>query len=482
MEISITGANYIGYTSSKIGTTTFQTFSCKKNKLNKELFFEVTENELEEILVKAEKARIAYALLSMEKRKQFLEDIILLLEEHRKTLVQQFCQESSLSEERGNIELTRTKTQIKTYIDFISKPNWNSISEEYLNGVNFQKKLFPIGPVVVFGASNFPFAYSTIGGDTASALASGNSVIYKANPFHAGVSELVTQIIVKAAKKNHLPDGVFSLVQGQNYWIGETLVKDKRIKAVGFTGSIKGGTALLHYAKEREEPIPIFCEMGSLNPVFIFEDALETKMEEMVEKLSLAITNDAGQFCTKPGLLFVSGDKKKLLIEKLQNKVKEAQEQPMLHPSIYTSFQNLAKKLGGLKNTTADKPYHVRPIIISMTFQEFLVSKEAKEEVFGPFAVMITCENEGEMKLALQQLKGNLTASVWTDTNLSEEWMYLLTNSVGRIIKNGVSTGVAVIDSMHHGGGFPSTSDSRFTAVGKDAIYRFLHPVTIQNG
>ncbi len=483
MQLSITGANYIGQKNSQSGSTTFKTFSCRSQKENDAVFHSISEDELEEVLQKAADCSQAYALSSIERRRQFLHEIIHLLEEHRTTLVHQFCEESSLLVDRADVELTRTQKQIKTYIDVISRENWEVVSNEVVNGVSFEKKHFPLGAVVVFGASNFPFAYSTIGGDVASALAAGNPVIYKANPFHAGVSEMVTQIILKAAKRAFLPDGVFSLVQGGDYWIGEKLLKDERVKAVGFTGSVRGGVALLNYAKERTIPIPVFCEMGSLNPTFIFKDALDSRMDEMVEKLAFAIKNDAGQFCTKPGLIFVEGEKAKTFIAKVQAEFETAAAIPMLHPSIYEAYMRLSatfEKYTIIQNPQEALKYSAKPTLAVLSFEEFLASKEAKEEVFGPFSVIVTCSDTNEMKQGASIIGGHLTASFWTEETLSEEWLYWAGKSVGRIIRNGVPTGVEVIDSMHHGGNFPATSDSRFTAVGKDAIYRFLQPVTLQ--
>lgn len=484
MDLSIKGTNFLGYLPSQKGTQTFSTFSCRYQKSNEELFYQITGSELEIALEKASAASEKYALISIAKRRDFLKDIITLLETHRTLLIHQFCKESSLSENRGNTELTRTQGQIQTYLDFILREDWNLLHSEELNGIFFEKRLYPVGPVVVFGASNFPFAYSTIGGDVASALAAGNPVIYKANPFHAGLSEMVAAIIVDAAQKNDLPDGVFSLIQGNDYWIGEKLLKDERVKAVGFTGSVRGGEALLNYAKERQTPIPVFCEMGSLNPVFIFKDAFEGRTKEMVEKLSFAIKNDGGQFCTKPGLLFIEEKGSEIFLKSLHAEFTSAEAVPLLHPSIYQSFLKLTSKFTSYSNYTSSliaPEYSVFPLLIEMNADEFLASAAAKEEVFGPFSIIVKCADASEMKVCFETIGGHLTASFWTEETLSEDWMYLLSSRVGRIIKNGVSTGVAVIDSMHHGGNFPSASDSRFTAVGKDAIYRFLQPVTLQN-
>lgn len=483
MVLSISGGNYMGNTISLSGTQIFQTFSCREQQENEEIFHQITPEELAQTIEKASNCEETYALLSIERRKQFLQELMLLLEEHRPTLIAQFIKESSLTEERGNSELTRSITQIQTYLDFISKENWNQVSEEEFNQTSYQKKLFPIGTVVVFGASNFPFAYSTLGGDVISALAAGNPVIYKANPYHAGVSELSAQLILKAAKRAHLPDGVFSLVQGNEYWIGEHLLRDERIHAVGFTGSIKGGVALLNYAKKRTTPIPVFCEMGSLNPTFIMESALINRMDELIERLSFAILNDAGQFCTKPGLIFVEGTKAKEFIDRMKVIFQNSAPIPMLHPTIYDSYQRLIQQFEPQQLTTnklSTVSYHASPTLCVMTLENFMQSDIAKEEVFGPFSVIVQCDDINATKEAMRMIGGHLTASVWSETEISEEWLYLLSKNVGRVIKNGVSTGVAVIDSMHHGGNFPATSDARFTAVGKDAIYRFLKPVTWQ--
>lgn len=483
MKNKIEGVNFIGFEASKLGNQTFQTFSCRQQISNEEIFTQITSKELANTIEKAARSYGVYRQIPIQIRIDFLVEITKLLDENRSELVVQYCKESSLTSERGNTELSRTITQLNTYIDYISKKDWEIISSEDYNGQFFQKKWTSLGPIVVFGASNFPFAYSTIGGDTASALAAGNPVIYKANPFHAGLSELVAKIILNAAKIHGIPDGVFSLVQGNEHWIGEQLLKDERVKAVGFTGSIKGGEALLDYAKTRKKPIPVFCEMGSLNPVFIFDDLSNSQLVDATQKLVDAVMTDGGQFCTKPGLIFITRtqfDKVQSVWEKL---FAESKPFPLVHKSIFESYSKHINSRVDYFNIASEQSIEgfASPTLMLVNQQEFIKDKQLQEEVFGPYTLLIICENELVFDDCVDQLDGQLTASFWSNKMPEQIFMDKLIERAGRIIQNGVSTGVAVIDSMQHGGGYPASSDARFSAVGKDAIYRFMKPVSLQN-
>ena len=352
--------------------------------------------------------------------------------------------------------------------------------------------LKPIGPIVVFGASNFPLAYSTAGGDTASALAAGCPVILKSHPMHAGTGELVSSAIIRAAKKTNMPNGVFSNLNSRGIEVGVKLVKDPNIKAVGFTGSLKGGRAIYDLASQRSHPIPVFAEMGSVNPVLIFPKKLEKEYAELAKQYAKSITVGSGQFCTNPGIIIsFESDNFNLFIKKLVEEIEQISPSCMLHPTIYDSYNLGLQKIKQNKNVSEltaeveenDKnfPKHV---ISSVNADKFIEDKSLQHEVFGPCSLIITCRDDKEMYKVVESLEGQLTATVLAENNdtfLTQEIIDALEIKVGRIIFNGVPTGVEVCESMTHGGPYPASTDSRFTAVGINSIKRWLRPVSYQD-
>jgi NADP-dependent aldehyde dehydrogenase len=343
---------------------------------------------------------------------------------------------------------------------------------------------------VVFGASNFPLAYSTLGGDTVSALAAGCPVIVKAHPYHPETSFLVGEAIQNAINQTDFSPGLFSQLFDNGYEVAKQLVQDNRIKAAGFTGSYRGGIALFDLVQKRDNPIPFFAEMGSSNPVFVFPELLYEKKEEWTSIFAKSITNDAGQFCTKPGIFFVpntsSGED---FIEKLCNKVLAEPSFYMLHPTICSSYEkNKMKRLNDSKGVLFEKQGELdsnqgRQGILVTNVEDLFENTTQQEEVFGPFAVVFRYNTNDELKRAIELLNGQLTSSILcSDRELEEydEIIFTIIQKAGRIIRNGVPTGVRVCESMHHGGPFPATTDSRFTAVGTDSILRFTRPVVYQ--
>ncbi len=475
----------IGYQFSLHEGDTFNTFNCSQNKSNDEDFVNASLADVELACELASNAFIKYKQTSGVTRASFLKEIALQLDAKRAGLVEQFSKESSLSTERGNAELDRTIFQLQTFSNLVLSNSWRTIAEHKSadNATIINAHFEPIGPVAVFGASNFPFAYSTIGGDTASALAVGCPVIVKAHPMHAGTSWLVAEIVLESAQKFNLPDGVFSHLLDSSFVIGEALVKHKHIKAVGFTGSIKGGRALMNLSATRIAPIPVFAEMGSLNPVVFFNNGLETNMEHWIEKFSHSIANDAGQFCTKPGLLFVPNSTagiefSKLLAEKLASKP----PLPQLHPSIFNQYQSQVKAVFGEQQV--DKPFHSKPTLRIVDSEKFSSNLFLREEFFGPQSILVFYESMDDLMNLLHLLEGQLTATmIATETEISEHLDVLenLKLKAGRIIVNGVPTGVAVCDAMVHGGAYPASSDVRFTAVGGKSVARFIRPISFQS-
>ena len=496
--MQISSANFIGFSSSSKGQKTFKSFNPLLNQEIDFIFFEATKDEIEETMQLAKKAFPILAQTTGKSRAIFLREIGNLLEINRSILIQQYSLESGLNAERGNVEMTRTIWQLETFARMVEQENWDLLQQDEADLARlpnpkpaFRKVAFPLGPVVVFGASNFPFAYSTAGGDTASALAAGCPVIVKSHPMHAGTSNLVAQLVIRAAQKTGMPDGTFSHLNALDFEVGTQLVLHPNTKAVGFTGSFTGGMALQKLAQQREETIPVFAEMGSLNPIVILPEAMQKDGEKIALQIANSITQSAGQFCTKPGLLFVlKNDRMDSFLNELKTNFMAVEPQCMLHPSIWKRYNlgreaiSVQEKVSTWIEVKSEKPNFGTPQISQTDGKTFQQNRKLQEEVFGPHSLLIVCEDLSELQSCIQSLSGQLTASVFAsaeEMKSHSNLLFDLKQIAGRIILNGLPTGVEVCDSMHHGGPFPATTDSRFTAVGKDAIWRFLRAITIQN-
>ena len=489
--------NLIGYHTSAEGTSTFQTINPITDQLHPELFVEATKEEVDRSAILAKAAYRTFSSTSSKVRAQFLRAISIELELHKTDLLVTYISESGLNEQRAEVEFSRTTFQLQTFADLISSENWEI--KHHLEAdpsriptpkPQLTKYKLGIGPIVVFGASNFPFAYSTIGGDTAAALAAGCPVIVKSHPFHAHTSYKVAQLVVKVAQELGLPEGVFSHVNAIGYEVGQQLVQHPYIQGVGFTGSIQGGLALQQLAQQREVPIPVFAEMGSLNPVVIFPAAIQEQSESIANKLALSITQGSGQFCTKPGALFlIQSDETNYFLEIFKAQFEQQKSYSMVHPTIARTYTKRAKhiinqadvKLFAQGNETEACNLGVPQLSIT-DGKTFNTNKILQEEVFGPHALLVICENQNELEHILEKIPGQLTFSIFhNEENIQTcNLFYLAQEKAGRVILNGVPTGVEVSPAMQHGGPFPSSSDSRFTAVGNDSIERFLRGVSIQ--
>ena len=348
-----------------------------------------------------------------------------------------------------------------------------------------------MGPVVVFGASNFPFAYSTAGGDTACAFAAGCPVIVKAHPAHAGTSEMVGKAISLAATKCNMPDGIFAHVHGAGFEVGKALVTHAFTKAVGFTGSYGGGKALFDWANQRKEPIPVFAEMGSINPVFLLPEKLQQSASDIAKMYAGSITLGTGQFCTNPGLIIgVQSAALDQFITALGNEIRQVTPGTMLHPGIAKAYHEkraTAIAQAGVDtiavSTSEGKNNQGIATVASATGEAFLNNPVLHQEVFGPYSIVIKCKDMEEMIEVVRHTEGQLTSTLMateTDMRNHDELVELVKNICGRFILNGVPTGVEVCLSMQHGGPFPATTDSRFTSVGADGIKRFARPLSFQ--
>jgi len=495
----ITGKNYIGNKLSAQGNVVHKTINPKLNIENPTSFIEATNEEIEEAVQLASEAFKKYRKISGEQRARFLNaiaDEILALDQE---LIDAYTTESGLPEGRAIGERGRTVFQLRSFADLVSKEDWreNTFDDVDLNRTPLPKEdlrrtLIPLGPVVVFAASNFPLAFSTAGGDTASALAAGCPVIVKAHAMHSGTAELVASAIIKAAEKTGMPNGVFSNIMGRGRTVGTSLVKHPKVKAVGFTGSISGGRALFDLAAQREEPIPVFAEMGSINPVIITPSAIANRSEQIASMYAGSITMGTGQFCTNPGLLLtIESENTQNFIADLAKKTIAIEPQCMLHPSIKSGFDQNGAEItaqagveivGKIKEDL--KPNYAASQIASISGTDFLANPKTHQEVFGPFSLVVRCKDEAELIEVITGLEGQLTGTIIAEDDDSSNLVEIidaLENRVGRIIFNGVPTGVEVSPSMQHGGPYPASTDSRFTAVGTNSIKRWVRPVSYQS-
>lgn len=495
----ITGKNFLGNKRSAKGDKTYNTFNPALGLKNDWIFYEATQEELDEAAELALEAFITYKNISSERRAGFLRVIADEIEALGDLLIETYMLETALPEGRAKGERGRTVGQLRSFADALDDGSWVDASIDTaqpdrspLPKSDIRKMLIPLGPIAVFGSSNFPLAYSTAGGDTASALAAGCPVIVKSHPMHAGTGELVATAIINAARKTAMPNGVFSNLNSSGIEVGQALVKHPSIKAVGFTGSIKGGTALYKLASERKEPIPVFAEMGSINPVVILPSALEEKGAFWANQYAGSIMLGAGQFCTNPGLILgLKGSHLDTFKTNLGKDIAAMDPSCMLHPTIYDNYErgkDQAITQGGTTklNITSSKasPYFAEQLVLSTSGLEFLKNPKLHQEVFGPFSIVVECENVEEMHEILTTLEGQLTGTVLGNKEEISKYSKVvdaLTQRVGRIIFNGVPTGVEVCPSMVHGGPFPASTDSRFTAVGTESIKRWVRPVSYQN-
>lgn len=459
---------------------------------------DATLQEVDSAMQTAWQAFRQYRQKNLKERAEFLRTIAAELEKRTDAIVHTAMGETALDDGRLRGELKRTIFQLHSYGQACEEGTWLDIRIDTADPnrtpakPDLRKMLVPLGPVVVFGASNFPFAYSTAGGDTASALAAGCPVIIKAHPAHAATSELAAEAVKAAAKQCGLPEGVFVHLHGASFEVGKALVQHPYTKAVGFTGSFEGGKALFDLANDRKVPIPVFAEMGSINPVFLLPEKLKQDAANVAAMYATSITLGGGQFCTNPGLLIgIEGPELDAFEKLLAEKIREVKPVTMLHPGIAKNFQSKRQKALEQKGVSvaAATQYEASEVETIPTIAEtkgatFLDNTLLHAEVFGPYSLVVKCKDKKEMQEIAEKLEGQLTVSLMaTDAEAKEasELIATLREMCGRFLMNGVPTGVEVALAMHHGGPYPATTDSRYTSVGADAIKRFARPVCYQN-
>ena len=462
------------------------------------MFSDATLQQIDEVMNQAWNAFHLYRKMSSKQRAGFMRAIAVELENCGDTLVQTAMRETHLPEARLRGERARTIFQLNSYAAACEKGNWlearidTAIADKTPPKPDIRKMLVPLGPVVVFGASNFPFAYSTAGGDTACAFAAGCPVIVKAHPAHADTSEIVAKAILVAADKCHMPKGIFAHVHGAGFETGQALVTHPHTRAVGFTGSYAGGKQLFDWGNQRKVPIPVFAEMGSINPVFLLSEKLAAGAADIAQLFAGSITLGVGQFCTKPGLIIgIESEALQTFIHDLGKAIQQIIPATMLHPGIVTAYK---KNKGNAllqedvhlvaESATIVKENEALPTIATTSGQVFLSNPVLHEEVFGPYSIIVRCKDINEMIEVANHLEGQLTATLMAtanDINTNELLVEAVKNICGRFIINSVPTGVEVCLSMQHGGPFPASTDSRFSSVGADGIKRFARPISFQN-
>lgn len=493
----ITGANFIGSTESKEGNQFLIAYNPADQTTFPEQFHVAGKEEIEAATQLSADAFTRLKSIDAPLRARFLETIADEIMALGDELVKRACEESGLPEGRIVGERGRTCNQLKAFATFINEGSWVNATIDTAQPdrapvpkPDLRKMQAPIGPVVVFGASNFPLAFSTAGGDTASALAAGNPVIVKGHESHLGTNELISRAILKAARDCNLPEGVFSMLNGGPE-VGQALVKDPNVKAVGFTGSLNAGKALTKTANERLTPIPVYAEMGSTNPIVLLPERLSENSQTLAEQIASSVTLGVGQFCTNPGLLIAMKSKDlEDFSTHLSNALQKATPGVMLNAGISKHYrQNRAAKVSNEGVTATfevgtEVDNLARPLLAKVSSSDFMFKPHLHEEVFGPFTLLVECENELDLLGVISVLEGQLTGTVMaTESDLRNHQFIVenLKDRVGRILFNGVPTGVEVCSAMHHGGPFPATSDAKFTSVGTDAIYRFTRPICYQN-
>jgi NADP-dependent aldehyde dehydrogenase len=497
-NMELTGKNIIGHALQAAGNETFFAVNPSSGEEIEPGFSEASSEEIDAAIQKAGAAFQVYRNKSGKEKAELLEAIADEIMALGDALITRCMEETGLPEARLTGERGRTVNQLKLFAQLLREGSWVDArvdtadpERKPLPKPDIRSMLRPLGPVGVFGASNFPLAFSVAGGDTASALAAGCTVVVKAHQAHPGTSELVGLAIQRAMQRCNMPEGTFSMVHGASIEVGQAIVRHPLIKAIGFTGSFRGGKSLFDEANKREEPIPVYAEMGSTNPVFILPRALQQRKEAIARDMAASVSMGVGQFCTSPGLIFLQDSEEEQQFRKLLSQnISEVGGGVMLTAGIRGNYEKgieaLSKTKGveilakGKEDATA---CHGTAYLLHATAQTFLEEETLEEEVFGPSTLAVTAQHKEELLQAAERLRGHLTVTVHgTEEDLLEnqDLIRILEQKAGRLIINGYPTGVEVGYAMVHGGPYPATTDSRTTSVGAAAIMRFARPVCYQ--
>lgn len=493
------GKNFIGSGLSAEGKPTIFAFNPREGKKIDTPFYEATDDEIDRALNLAAQAAPELRKATAEQIASFLETLAAEIDALGDALLDQASLESGLTKDRLTGERARTTNQLKLFAGVVRDGAYLDVridtalpDRKPLPRPDLRRMLVPIGPVVVFGASNFPLAFSVAGGDTCAAFAARNPVVVKGHPAHPGTSEMVATAVVKAVKANGLPAGTFSLVNAADPAVSISLVQHPAAKAVGFTGSERAGRAIMDAAAQRPQPIPAYVEMGSINPVFVLPGALkdtDTMAQNFFNSASLGV----GQFCTSPGVVVgEAGPQFAAFTQTLAKHFEKGAAGTMLHPGILQGYKRSTEgrsKIHGVTTVTStveaqESATQAVPVLFETDGITWMDHEELTTEIFGPSSVAVRARSRDELLQIAEGLDGTLTTSVFgTPEDLEEnrDLVAVLETKAGRLIFNGFPTGVEVSPAMNHGGPYPATGDPKFTSVGTASIARFLRPVCFQN-
>ena len=492
------GTSLIGFGRGAENGGTLHGFNPTTSEEMPPLYHTASASEVEQAVQLAHAAFTSFSRTTGAERSRFLRRIAENIEALGDELITRANQETGLPLPRLLNETGRTCNQLRLFADLVEEGSWVDAridrcdsGRKPLPKPDVRSMLRPVGPVVVFGASNFPLAFSVAGGDTASAFAAGCPVIVKAHHAHPGTSELVGTAVSDAVRSCELAEGVFSLLYGSGNEVGTALVKHPLIKAGGFTGSRAGGRALFDAASSRPEPIPFYAEMSSVNPVVILPGALLERSDQLAAGLHASVTLGAGQFCTNPGLVFLADNEdSEAFVNKLGDLMVSTARQTMLTPGISSSYRDgvsLRMTHDAVETIgTSDDTKHITAtaVLFQTSAAQFLAHPELAQELFGPSTLVISYSKRSQLLEVLNSLEGQLTATVHgseEDLRANQDLIRLLETKVGRLVFNGYPTGVEVCHAMVHGGPYPATSDGRSTSVGTRAIFRFTRQVCFQD-
>jgi alpha-ketoglutaric semialdehyde dehydrogenase len=498
LTITINGDLLIGASAQHGTSAAFRAIDPSTGKEIEPAFGTATLDDVARACTLAQQAFDAYRDISLEQRAEFLEQIAQNILDLGPALIERAMRESGLPQARLEGERGRTVGQLRLFAKVVRDGRWlgaaldSALPDRTPPRPDLRLRKIGLGPVVVFGASNFPLAFSVAGGDTASALAAGCPVVVKAHGAHPGTSELVGKAVQAAVASSGLPEGVFSLLHGDGRTIGQALVSHPAIKAVGFTGSRQGGMALVRAAAQRPEPIPVYAEMSSINPMFLLPDALAQGAARIGSGFVDSLTLGSGQFCTNPGLVIALEG---AALDKFRDAAAAALQgktgTTMLTPGIHSAFNDGVEKLGQAAGVTllgrgqcGATACAGQAALFETDAASFLADPALEDEIFGAASLIVRCSDIGQFRQIAEHLDGQLTATMFLteqDRDVALALLPALERKAGRILINGFPTGVEVSHAMVHGGPFPATSDSRSTSVGAGAIDRFLRPVSYQD-
>ncbi len=494
--MKLTGTSIIGFSEGSETAKTFNAFNPANGEAVQPKFYSATNDELNHAVELADKARIKYGKVSGKDKAKLLRQIADNIEALGDDLIERATLETGLPNGRFQGERGRTVSQLRLFADYVEEGSWVDAridlaqpQREPLPKPDVRSMLRPIGAVAIFCASNFPLAFSVAGGDTVSALAAGCPVVVNAHNAHPGTAELVGTAIRDAVKTCNLPEGVFSLLFSNDYEIGQNLVKHPKIKAVGFTGSRKGGLALMEIAAKRKVPIPVYAEMSSVNPTFILPSALEKDYATIAKGLFGSFTLGVGQFCTKPGIVVLpESNQLQNFADFVKELTMESSSSPLLTSGIKDAYQKGIEErnenTASASSENETRGFEVDPTVFQTNAEHFLNDESLSDEIFGPTTLLVKSDSSTELLEIANKMEGQLTATIFGDEKDLQEYAHLidvLETKVGRLIFNSFPTGVEVCHSMVHGGVFPATSDSRSTSVGTRAIERFARLVCYQD-